>query len=204
VPLYLEDFAPGQVRESPPRTLTKDEIIAFAREYDPQPFHVDERAAKESVYGGLIASGWQTIGIMMRLMWDAFLKDTVSLGSPGCDEIRWLKPVRPGDTLRARFTITGGRAVAQQARPRYRAHVHRDPESARRDRHERARPRHVRPAPSGMSRGAPRFAGALRTLGVWGHLGAPMFRQASERHGLAGALPSIGGVGPFRGPHVGW
>jgi len=106
VPLYLEDFAPGQVRESPPRTLTKDEIIAFAREYDPQPFHVDERAAKASVYGGLIASGWQTIGIMMRLMWDAFLKDTVSLGSPGCDEIRWLKPVRPGDTLRARFTIT--------------------------------------------------------------------------------------------------
>jgi acyl dehydratase len=106
VPLYLEDFVPGQVRESPPRTLTKDEILAFAREYDPQPFHVDERAAKGSVYGGLIASGWQTIGIMMRLMWDTFLKDTVSLGSPGCDEIRWLKPVRPGDTLRARFTIT--------------------------------------------------------------------------------------------------
>jgi acyl dehydratase len=106
VPLYLEDFVPGQVRESPPRTLTRDEILAFAREYDPQPFHVDERAAKGSVYGGLIASGWQTIGIMMRLMWDTFLKDTVSLGSPGCDEIRWLKPVRPGDTLRARFTIT--------------------------------------------------------------------------------------------------
>jgi acyl dehydratase len=106
VPLYLEDFVAGQVRESPPRTLTRDEILAFAREYDPQPFHVDERAAKGSVYGGLIASGWQTIGIMMRLMWDTFLKDTVSLGSPGCDEIRWLKPVRPGDTLRARFTIT--------------------------------------------------------------------------------------------------
>jgi acyl dehydratase len=105
VPLYLEDFVPGQVRESPPRTLTKDEIVAFAREYDPQPFHIDEEAAKRSVFGGLIASGWQTVGIMMRLLWDTFLKDTSSLGSPGCDEIRWLRPVRPGDTLRARFTI---------------------------------------------------------------------------------------------------
>jgi acyl dehydratase len=105
VPLYLEDFAPGQVRESPPRTLSKDEIIAFARDYDPQPFHTDEQAAKHTVYGGLIASGWQTTAIMMRLLWDTFLKDTSSLGSPGSDEIRWLKPVRPGDTLRARFTI---------------------------------------------------------------------------------------------------
>jgi acyl dehydratase len=106
VPLYLEDFAPGQVRESPPRTLTKAEIVAFAREYDPQPFHIDEAAGTRSVFGGLIASGWQTVGIMMRLMWDTFLADTASLGSPGCDEIRWLMPVRPGDTLRARFTIT--------------------------------------------------------------------------------------------------
>jgi len=106
VPLYLEDFAPGQVLESPPRTLTKEEIITFARQYDPQPFHTDEAAAKTSFYGGLIASGWQTVAIMMRLMWDAFLSTTASLGSPGCDEIRWLKPVRPGDTLRARFTIT--------------------------------------------------------------------------------------------------
>jgi acyl dehydratase len=105
VPLYLEDFAPGQVHESPARTLTRDEIIAFARDYDPQPFHVDEDAATGSVFGGLIASGWQTVGIMMRLLWDTFLKDTSSLGSPGSDEIRWLKPVRPGDTLRARFTI---------------------------------------------------------------------------------------------------
>jgi acyl dehydratase len=106
VPLYLEDFAPGQVLESPPRTLTKEEIVGFARQYDPQPFHTDEAAAKHSFYGELIASGWQTIAIMMRLMWDTFLANTVSLGSPGCDEIRWLKPVRPGDTLRARFTVT--------------------------------------------------------------------------------------------------
>lgn len=106
MPLYLEDFAPGQVRESRLRVLTKDEIIAFARVYDPQPFHIDEDAAARSVFGGLIASGWQTVGVMMRLMWDTFLSETASLGSPGCDEIRWLKPVRPGDALRARFTIT--------------------------------------------------------------------------------------------------
>ena len=105
MPLFLEDFAPGQIRESAPRTLTKEEIIAFARDYDPQPFHVDEAAARHSVYGGLIASGWQTVGVMMRLLWDTFLRETASLGSPGSDEIRWLKPVRPGDTLRARFTI---------------------------------------------------------------------------------------------------
>jgi acyl dehydratase len=105
VPLYLEDFAPGQVRESPTRMLGKEEIVAFARAYDPQPFHTDETAAKGSVYGGLIASGWQTVAVMMRLMWETFLKDTASLGSPGSDEIRWVKPVRPGDTLRARFTI---------------------------------------------------------------------------------------------------
>ena len=106
MPLYLEDFTPGQVLESPSRTLSKDAIIAFARDYDPQPFHTDEVAAKGSFYGGLIASGWQTVGIMMRLMWDAFLSETASLGSPGCDEIRWLAPVRPGDALRARFTVT--------------------------------------------------------------------------------------------------
>jgi acyl dehydratase len=105
VRFHLEDFAPGQVFESRPLTLTKEQIIAFARDYDPQPFHTDEAAAKNTVYGGLIASGWQTSAIMMRLLWDTFLKDTASLGSPGSDEIRWLKPVRPGDTLRARFTI---------------------------------------------------------------------------------------------------
>ena len=115
MPLYLEDFAPGQVRESPPRTLSKDEIIAFARDYDPQPFHTDEQAAKGTVYGGLIASGWQTTAIMMRLLWDTFLKDTSSLGSPGSDEIRWLRPVRPGDTVRARFTVV--EAIPSRSKP---------------------------------------------------------------------------------------
>jgi acyl dehydratase len=93
------------VFESRGRTLSKDEMIAFAREFDPQPFHTDEAAAKETIYGGLIASGWHTTAIMMRLFWDALLKDCASLGSPGADEIRWLQPVRPGDTLRLRFTV---------------------------------------------------------------------------------------------------
>ena len=105
MPLYFEDFPAGDVRESPPRTVTREEMVTFARAYDPQPFHLDEAAAKNTIYGGLIASGWLTVAIMMRLLWDTLLRDAVSLGSPGADEIRWLKPVRPGDTLRARFTV---------------------------------------------------------------------------------------------------
>jgi acyl dehydratase len=103
--LYFEDFPPGDVRESPSRAVTRDEIIAFARQYDPQPFHLDDEAATRSIYGGLLASGWHTCAIYMRLMWETFLKDTASLGSPGEDEIRWVKPVRPGDTLQVRFTV---------------------------------------------------------------------------------------------------
>ena len=103
--LYFDDFEPGQTFNSKGVTLSESQILDFALLYDPQPFHTDEAAAKHTVYGGLIASGWQTVAIMMRLLWDTFLKDTASLGSPGSDEIRWVKPVRPGDTLRARFTI---------------------------------------------------------------------------------------------------
>ena len=113
--LYYEDFPVGDVRESAPRTVTHEEMLAFAREYDPQPFHLDEAAAKGTIYGGLIASGWLTVAIMMRLLWDTLLKDAVSLGSPGADEIRWLKPVRPGDTLRARFTVV--EAIPSRSKP---------------------------------------------------------------------------------------
>jgi acyl dehydratase len=95
--------------------VTREEIVAFAREFDPQPFHVDEAAAAGTIYGGLIASGWHTIALYMRLMWDSYLKDTASLGSPGVDEVRWLKPVRPGDTLRARFTVLD--AVPSRSKP---------------------------------------------------------------------------------------
>jgi acyl dehydratase len=103
--LYFEDFPPGNVRESPARTVARDEIFTFAGQFDPQPFHLDEEAAKRSIFGGLLASGWHTCAIHMRLMWETYLKDTASMGSPGVDEIRWLKPVRPGDTLRVRFTV---------------------------------------------------------------------------------------------------
>ena len=113
--LYFEDFPPGDVRESPPRTITREEMVDFARKYDPQPFHLDDEAAKKTIYGGLIGSGWLTVSVMMRLLWDTMLKDTVSLGSPGSDEIRWLKPVRPGDTLRARFTVV--EAIPSRSKP---------------------------------------------------------------------------------------
>ena len=76
---------------------------------------LDEGAAKGTIYGGLIASGWLTVAIMMRLLWDTLLKDAVSLGSPGADEVRWLKPVRPGDTLRARFTVV--EAIPSRSKP---------------------------------------------------------------------------------------
>jgi acyl dehydratase len=102
---YFEDFAPGQVIELGGRTITKEGIVAFAREFDPQPFHTDEAAATRSIYGGLLASGWHTGSLAMRILYDGLLKDAVSLGSPGIDELRWLKPVRPGDTLSLRMTI---------------------------------------------------------------------------------------------------
>ena len=113
--IYFEDLPAGDVRESPTRTITREEMLAFARQYDPQPFHLDENAARTTIYGGLIASGWLTVAVMMRLLWDTLLKDAVSLGSPGADEIRWLKPVRPGDTLRARFTVV--EAIPSRSKP---------------------------------------------------------------------------------------
>jgi acyl dehydratase len=102
---YFEDFTPGQVIELGSHTITRDEILAFAKQFDPQPFHLDDEAAKKTIYGGLIASGWHTGSLMMRLLFDGLVKDTVSLGSPGVDELRWVKPVRPGDTLSARITV---------------------------------------------------------------------------------------------------
>lgn len=102
---YFEDFHAGDVIELGSRPVTKEAIVAFAREFDPQVFHVDEEAAKGTIYGGLLASGWHTGALMMRMLYDGLLRHTVSLGSPGVDELRWLKPVRPGDTLSARMTV---------------------------------------------------------------------------------------------------
>ena len=102
---YWDDIKKGDVVELGSQTLDKERMVAFAREFDPQPFHTDEKAAEGSIYGGLIASGWLTGSTLMRLFYEGFLKDTASMGSPGIDELRWLKPVRPGDTLSARLIM---------------------------------------------------------------------------------------------------
>ena len=106
---YLEDFAPGVVYEAGAVQLTEAEIVEFARRYDPQPFHIDADAARSSIYGGLIASGWQTVAVTMRLLVDNVLSTAASMGSPGIDELRWLLPVRPGDTLAPRVTVLESR-----------------------------------------------------------------------------------------------
>jgi acyl dehydratase len=101
---YLDDYVVGEAITFGNIILTKDDILAFARQFDPQPFHVDEIAAKNSIYGGLIASGWHTASLMMRMMVDHFIS-IHSLGSSGIDELRWLKPVRPGDGLSCRVMV---------------------------------------------------------------------------------------------------
>ena len=102
---YLEDFAPGQEFDLGRSRITQEDIVAFARAFDPQPFHVDEQAAADSIYGGIIASGWHTISLFMRLFVEGLLRDAASLGSPGVDKVRWRHPVRPGDILQARATV---------------------------------------------------------------------------------------------------
>ena len=102
---WFEDFPVGMAVEIAGPTLTRESILEYARRYDPQPFHTDEAAAKASIYGGLIASGWQTVSLVMRMICDAYLLEAASLGSPGVNEVRWLKPVRPGDTIKLRMTV---------------------------------------------------------------------------------------------------
>ena len=102
---YLEDFVEGSVYEFGPATITEEEIILFGKSFDPQVFHTDPEKAKETVYGGLIASGWHTCSLFMRLYVENYLPGPASLGSPGVDEIRWLKPVRPNDKLTLRVTV---------------------------------------------------------------------------------------------------
>lgn len=97
--MYWEDFRAGERIEMGRHTFTEREIVAFARQFDPQPFHVDPEAAKKSFFGGLIASGWHTCSVGMRLTVDSHVSKSASLGSPGLDNIRWLKPVRAGDTI---------------------------------------------------------------------------------------------------------
>src|SRR6202162_4822536 len=103
--IFLGDFEVGASGECGPRTVTRDEIIAFAREFDPQPFHLDEEAAKSTFVGELIASGWHSCALMMRIMCDGPILKSSAMGAPGVEEVRWLKPVRPGDTLTAHWSV---------------------------------------------------------------------------------------------------
>ena len=112
--LHWEDFPVGQVRVFGAMQVTRDAVLAFAREFDPQPFHLDDEAAKASLFGGLSASGWHTCAMAMRMMCDAYLLDAASLGSPGIDHLKWVKPVFPGDTLSVRFTVLEARPMSSR------------------------------------------------------------------------------------------
>ena len=107
--LYFEDFPPGDISEYGDHLVTAEEIVEFARDFDPQPFHLDEAAGRETQAGGLIASGWHTASLLMRMNCDQFILRSASQGAPGTDEVNWLKPVRPDDRLRVRRTTLGAR-----------------------------------------------------------------------------------------------
>ena len=106
---YFEDYLVGSVHEFGSIAVKQDEVIAFAKRFDPQVFHTDPESAKKTIFNGLIASGWHTAGLMMRLFADHFLSKVASLGSPGVDELRWNKPVRPGDELSVRVSVLEAR-----------------------------------------------------------------------------------------------
>ena len=108
---YWEDFAVGRVMNLGRKVVEREATLAFAQQFDPQPFHLDDAAAEASLFKKLSASGWHTCAMTMRLMCDGYLNDSSSLGSPGIDELRWLKPVYPGDTLSAEMTVLEARVM---------------------------------------------------------------------------------------------
>ena len=110
--IFFEDFFDGQEIALGSVTVDRDEVLDFARRFDPQSFHVDEEAAARSIYGGIIASGWHTGAMMMRLLCDGLFLRAASMGSPGLDQLRWIRPARPGDTL----TLTGRVLSAKASR----------------------------------------------------------------------------------------
>jgi len=111
---FFEDFPAGWTYQSAARVLSAAELVAFAREWDPQRYHTSEEAARATPYGGLIASGWQTACVAMRLMCDGYLNDSSCVGSPGIEAIRFLQPVRPGDALRFRAEVLEARASSSR------------------------------------------------------------------------------------------
>src|SRR6478752_9490823 len=100
--LHWEDFTIGDVAVYGPRLVTREEIVAFAAEFDPQPMHMDEAAAAATLLGGLAASGWHSCAILMRMIADGFILDSSSMGGPGVEQVRWLKPLRPDIDVRVR------------------------------------------------------------------------------------------------------
>ena len=106
---FFEDFKPGSVIEYGPRLVTREEIIAFAQQFDPQPMHLDDEAARASMLGGLCASGWHSCALAMRLIADGILHDADAMGSPGIDEVRWIVPLRPNDRITLRATVLSAR-----------------------------------------------------------------------------------------------
>jgi acyl dehydratase len=113
--LHFEDFTPGAVSEFGPRILSREEIVAFAAEFDPQPMHMDEAAARDSMLGGLAASGWHSCCVLMRMLSDEMLSRSSFLGAPGIEEVRWLIPVRPDEPIMLRTTVLATRL--SQSRP---------------------------------------------------------------------------------------
>jgi acyl dehydratase len=103
---YWEDFTVGDVTELGTVGVSADEIVEFATRFDPQPFHIDEEAAKNGPFGGLAASGWHTAALFMGMFVRTILLHSASMGSPGIEELRWTAPVRPGDVLSGRVTVT--------------------------------------------------------------------------------------------------
>lgn len=112
--MYFEDFFAGQEMELGSKTVSEEEIIAFATDFDPQPFHVDHDAGAASIFGSVIASGWHTCSMMMRLVVDSVLGNSSSMGSPGLEKVRWILPVRAGDTLTVRYLTTQVKASASR------------------------------------------------------------------------------------------
>jgi acyl dehydratase len=111
---YWEDLATGSVRELGSVTVSAEEIKDFAEQFDPQPFHVDELAGRRSIFGNLCASGWHTCALAMKLTVENFLNESSSMGSPGLENLRWLKPVYPGDTLTLKHSIVESRPLRKR------------------------------------------------------------------------------------------
>jgi acyl dehydratase len=165
---YFEDYIPGDIHEFGSISVDEDEVLEFGRRYVPLSYHVDREAAKSSTYGGVIASSWHTAALMMRLYTENYLSKVADLGSPGGDEVRWDKPVFPGDELSVRATVLGSAPIRIPPRPRDRAHVYRGAKSKTRSRHE---------PENGQFREQPRFQ---VTAGVFFSLPAVLAPESME------------------------